>query len=444
LKAMERHRPRAVPRRVRSQLAMTALGSALLKNRSVLLLIEQACNSMWGFILGAIIARWSNIAIFGAFAMAMAVYYVTTSAVAAMTTSIVVVDIARLDKARQAFLFHARQAAERLALPSILVGVGALWLVRPAIGDDALSAALIGSVYLAINVLVDIRRRFLGIGICAPHLAAVSAARTVGLAFSAAIGWAFFHPDQRLAFILLAALLISAVHYLALGAVANRLPAPGRNLGRIAMLRQFRLGIWLFGSMIATSAFEQGVAIYSGAVGGPEITGGWRAGSYLFAFLGILSQLIELMLPDYLRQWLGRRPTRSVLSVYALASVTAAGALSFVIAVVNAHVWLPFLGDSYKDYAYVSYWYGLNFTCIMARTAIGPFLKTRRPQEIFAASLLANLVGLIVFVLTPAISAWSVCVVGLAVNATNFLVNALSLLLISTPRSAPAVTERQS
>ena len=409
-----------------------------LNRRASLLFFEQATNSGWNFVLSALVARWGGLSLFGIFAVITTIYFVLTSAISAMTSGIISVDLARLSRARSIYLNHASRSAELLAIPAIAIGVVAIVFITKTVSSrPETTLALFGSIYLAANIMSDISRRVLGLSDNVGSLLTLSFFR-----FSALCAWAIgtfiFARSYLLESLVIGTLLISVLYTLGLRICRPSARSFRRRISNITLVRQVRLGGWLFASSLATSALEQGLTIFSGMRGSPEIAGGLRSGGYLFGFLTPLIQIADLLLPGVAQRLLGRTPKTSDIALFVVCGGLIGAGVSALIGVFNAAIWLPFLGKDYVQFGYVSFWYSIMMSCFLARTCLMPFLKARAPKSIFAASLAGIFLGFYFVFSAPTFTLLGVCHAIAASAGLSLCLNVLTLAVVA-PRPKDSV-----
>ena len=388
-------------------------------SRPILLLIEQGSNSIWSFVVGAAFARWGNLQIFGVFASVMSIYFVVSSAVVSMTIGIVAVDASRLKRARGAYIEHASTMGELLAFPPILIGCAVVIAAIPETQEySRWTTVSIGCLFVALHVILDVRRRMAAISSSLRWLSLLACGRVFGLLVALSAIATFLSQEMRIYALVFVVLFLSGSLLILLGFTVRRIQPASTRLRNITFSRQLTLGIWLFGSSIAGSAFEQGIAVYSGFIAGSAVVGGWRAGSYLFSFLGILLQLSMLILPDYIQRTLGREPPILRVIRYILACIIVSVLICSAVAFANIEFWLPFLGPQYESYYFVSIWYILIYTAIISRTAVMPFITTKYPGINFGVSLVGNALALIVYFMTGTLDIIQHLCLATAVQAT--------------------------
>lgn len=401
-----------------------------LNRENGLICIEQILNSAWNFGLGAFVAKWADIQTFGFFAAILSVYFILTAAISAMTIGVIAVDASRLRFSRHLYLHHARRGAEKAAILVLAGGICAIWAIAwRAPDDERVTIGVLGSLYLTANVILDIRRRILALQKNMKLLLSVALFRifSLGLLVFCANYW---FRNRGLEAVTCGAALVSVLS-MSLFAFCNPvLPGRVRGLGTIAFARQIRKGGWLFASSIAGNFFEQGIAIASGMNGLPQLVGAWRAASFLFGFLNPLLQITDLLLPRITVELIGRQPSLRQIGIFTGLFGSLAAAFTFFIAVLNAEVWLPYLGPSYAGFGYVAFWYWPIYTSIVIRTSLMPFLKTKAPISIFAGSLSGNISGILVFMIAGTWSLNIICLSVFVANAVSLVSNILTLIFL--------------
>ncbi len=404
-----------------------------LRSRAGLVLVEQAANTGWNFIFGTLVARWGGVGHFGIFAVIMAVYFVLTAALSAMTVGIISNDVARLSRSRNAYLAHSCKAAERAAL--VVAGVGAIVICGVAstfASDDRWIIAGAGAAYLAINLSNDIRRRVLALGDHVKFLAMASSARVGALGLTATAASFFFSTGAHVPIVVAGAVTLSLAYFLVLGVHTKSRMIRGYGLPEITLARQIRLGGWGFASSFIMSGLDQGLMIYAGILGMPTVAAEIRAGSYLFGLMNPVMLAFNLIIPSVIHRILGRDMRFSHVAPFVLAGGMVSCLVAVTLSLLNAKVWLPFLGPDYIAFENISYWFGVSFACMTARSFIIPLLRTRVPRAIFHNSLLGTACGLIAVFLFPPFSAMAICKAMVCSAAIQLLSNTATLALVCT------------
>ena len=404
-----------------------------LRSRTGLMLVEQGANTGWNFLLGTLVARWGGVEVFGRFSVMMAVYFVLTAALGAMTFHIISIDLARLSRARRLYLVHARKSAELVTFPVIGLGgivIRAIATTFPP--ENRWIIATVGVLYLAVNMLSDIRRRILALSEHIHFLSMCSFARVVALAATAASAYVGFDANTRVAVVVVSALVISFIYSAALGLRAGEKMGRDYRLSKIAFARQTQLGGWGFATSLVMNGLDPGLMIYAGMIGLPTVAAEIRSGSYLFGVMSPIMSVVALVMPSVIHRFLGRTMQLSRVAPFvlgcALISCVVAGTLSLL----NAKVWLPFLGHDYVVFQQICYWVGISFAFMTTRSFMTPFLNTRAPRATFHSGVVGTFSGFAVVFLSPAFDALAICQAMVFSAAIQLLMNGTTLVLLCT------------
>jgi O-antigen/teichoic acid export membrane protein len=402
-----------------------------LRTRTGLTLVEQAGSTGWNFILGTLVARWGGVEIFGIFALVMSVYFILNAALGAMSVGIISVDAARLGRSRNSYLFHALQSSERLSFAVAAIAAIVICILALSFPPEhRILTAVAGIVYVTINMLGDIRRRLMALGDHVKFLMIASCLRVAALIALGGVVYFSFAVENRIPYLIFGVIFISFAYVTALGLRAKVKVERDYRLGAITFARQTRMGSWGFASSIVMSGLDQALTIYAGILGLHTIPAEIRAGSYLFGLMNPVMLVFDLMMPALIHHFLGRNMQLSRIGPFVLAGAIFSSVAAAALALLNAKLWLPFLGPEYVPFEVISYWVGISFACMTARSFITPFLRVNAPRAAFKSSIIGISSGLIVVALSKHFDALEICHVMVCTSFVQLVAISIALVFV--------------